>query len=65
MRLRFKDGGGRGSLEASHSDVPLSILHHAAFDETSDEPGMDHECLSESDMEEALPSGPHTVMQTK
>ena len=51
MRFRFTDGGGRSSLKTADSDVPLSILHHAAFDEASDEPGMDHECLSESDME--------------
>ena len=66
MRMRFKDVTSRmevagGCLKTAHSDVPLIILHHAAFDEASDEFGLDHDCLGESDVEEALPSDSHTI----
>ena len=65
QRCHFTNGGGRGDLNTAHSNVPISILHHAAVDEALDEPGMGHECLSESNMEEALPSDPHAALRTQ
>ena len=64
-KCRFTDGSGRGSLRTAHSDVPFSILLPASVDMVSDEHVVEQDCLSEIDIEEALPSDSHTASQTQ
>ena len=63
QKCLFTDGGGRGSLKTAHSDVPFSILRHAALDEESDGSEIGPDCLSKGDIEEALSSDSDSALQ--